>query len=816
MNPHKIFRIVAGLLIVATSGLGQESRQETIRGTVRDPQGKLVDGAELALYREGSASQLARTRSVQGAFTFEGSTPGRYLIEVTAAGFRTASVTAGDGRAVEVTLDIAGVDQRVFVTAEGTAQTIDQVSKAASIIGSEEIEQRDEYSLSETLRDTPGLLVRNLGGPGQSTTVRMRGLRADATAVLIDGLRFRDSATTQADSSSFISALNVIQVDRVEVLRGSGSSLYGTNAVGGTVNVVSDAGGGPLHGGIQMEGGSLGLLRGRATMAGGLWQDRLAFSAGLLHLNVMSGVDGDDRARSSGVQSFARYALTPKFSLMGRLLLSDDFVQPNLSPTATGLPAGNIPATTIVDAIALPQDQLRRSEAGLPIVPGNATFIPSRNDPDNRRASRFWSGALIARHAFSPIADWQVSYQRVHTDRTFQNGPAGAGTQPRVSNISRFRGDIETVDSRLNWRPKAWYSLSGGYEFEDEDYFNLDNNRLPAPGTVSTRTITGQKSHAAYFANQISTLSQRLQISMSGRMQAFRLGDPTFVYEGAADPYSALATTAPPRALTGDVALSYFVPESGTKLRTHVGNSYRAPGLYERYGSGFFYNATTNAVSFTPYGDPRLAPDRYNSVDAGVDQYLFHDRLRLSGTWFYTRIVQLTQFDSAGNAIRPGFDPFGRTSGYFNGAGGISRGMEFTAEARPLRGTFFRGSYSYVNADTDQDSAVRGFFGALSVPPHTVNAMMNQRVSRRGSVTVDLYHSSDYYNSLSAGGRARAYHYSGATKTDVVFDWEIRSGEKQTWKWYAKVDNVLNQRYYENGFRAPRATLITGLRAQFR
>jgi outer membrane receptor protein involved in Fe transport len=94
--------------------------------------------------------------------------------------------------------------------------------------------------------------------------------------------------------------------------------------------------------------------------------------------------------------------------------------------------------------------------------------------------------------------------------------------------------------------------------------------------------------------------------------------------------------------------------------------------------------------------------------------------------------------------------------------------------------------------------------------------MMNQQVSRRGSITVDLYHSSDYYNSLSAGGRARAYRYSGVTKTDVVFDWEIRSGEKQTWKWYAKVDNVLNQRYYENGFRAPRATLITGLRAQFR
>lgn len=813
MNPNQFFNLAAGLCMAAAFGLAQES----IQGTVRDSQGRAVDGAGLVLYREGSASQVARTQSAQGAFTFAGAGGGRYLIEVTAPGFRTASVPVVSGpAAVEVTLDVAGVDQRILVTAEGAAQTIDQVSKAASIIGAEEIAQRNEYSLSETLRDTPGLLVRNLGGPGQSTTVRMRGLRADATAVLIDGLRFRDSATTQADSSSFISALNVIQVDRVEVLRGSGSSLYGTNAVGGTVNVVSDTGGGPLHGGVQMEGGSLGLLRGRATLAGGLWQDRLAFSVGLLHLNVTSGVDGDDRARSSGVQSFARYALTRKFSLAGRMLASDDFVQPNLSPTATGLPAANIPATTIVDAIALPRDQVQRSEAGLPITAGNATFIPNRNDPDNRRASRFWTGALIARHAFSPLADGQVSYQRVHTDRTFQNGPAGAGTQPRVSNISRFRGDIDTVDSRVNWRPRSWYSLTGGYEFEREGYFNLDNNNLPAPGTVSTRTLADQKSHAGYFANQISTLGQRLQISLSGRVQAFRVGNPEFVYEGAADPYSGIAKVAPPRALTGDFALSYFMPETGTKLRAHAGNSYRAPGLYERYGSGFFYNAASNAVSFTPYGDPRLASDRYNSVDGGVDQYLLRDRLRLSGTWFYTRIVQLTQFDSAGSAVRPGFDPFGRTSGYFNGAGGISRGMEFTAEARPVRGTFFRGSYSYVNADTDQDTAVRGFFGALSVPAHTVNAMMNQQVTRRGSVTVDLYRSSDYYNSLSAGGRARAYRYAGATKLDVVFDWEIRGGEKHTVKWYAKVDNMLHREYYDNGFRAPGATFLTGLRAQFR
>jgi vitamin B12 transporter len=178
--------------------------------------------------------------------------------------------------------------------------------------------------------------------------------------------------------------------------------------------------------------------------------------------------------------------------------------------------------------------------------------------------------------------------------------------------------------------------------------------------------------------------------------------------------------------------------------------------------------------------------------------------------------VQITQFDSAGNIVRAASDPFGRTSGYYNGAGGTSRGLELTAEVRPSRSTLFRGSYSYVNADTNQDTAVRGFFRALSVPAHSFNALLHQQLGRKNDVTVDLYHSSDYYNSLSAGGRARAYLYSGVTKMDLVFNREVWSGEKHTLKAYAKVDNVFNQRFYENGFQGPRATFLTGVQVLFK
>ncbi|WP_031499424.1 TonB-dependent receptor [Bryobacter aggregatus] len=786
--------------------------QTVFEGLVHDAQNRPVDGAALTLFSDRGSSPLASTRTQNGNFRLIGEASKAYFVEVSADGFRKMLLPVSPGTQIDLQLEVAGVDQHVFVTAEALAQSFDQVSKAATLITSEEIAQRNEYSLSETLRDTPGVLIRNLGGPGQSTTIRVRGLRADATSILIDGLRFRDVATTQGDASSFASTLNIINADKVEILRGSGSSLYGSNAVGGTINVVTPQGGGPASGDLQVEGGNLGLFRTRGAVSGGVKDNRLIYSAGLLHLNVMSGVDGNDRARSTGFQGFTKYSLSKTMSLSGRLFFSDDFVQPNNSPTASGLPTANIPNTTIVQAIALPQSEVKKSLLGLPFDPGNATFIPNRDDPDNRRASRFWSGALVLKQSLSATADWQASYQRTHTNRVFMNGPAGVGSQPLVSNFSQFEGGVHTGDARVNWRPTRWDALTGGVELESESYLNADDNRI----NLSTQTRAGQRSQAYYFANQLLLAQQRLQISMSGRAQFFQLEEPSFRYKGTANPYETLRFSSAPRALTGDIAASYFIAKSGTKIRAHFGNSYRAPALYERFGSGFTYNSGTDAVAFSPYGDPRLSPDRYNSVDGGIDQYLWRDKLRFSGTWFYTRIARLTQFDSAATVIRPASDIFGRSSGYFNGSGGISRGAETTLEFRPNRGTLVRTSYTYVNADTDQDIAVRGFFQALSVPAHTFTAMVHQQLGKRTDITMDLFHSGDYYNSLSAAGRARAYLYGGPTKVDLVGNRELWRGEKYRLNAYAKVDNLLNRTYYENGFLAPRATFVTGFKVLFR
>ncbi|HTM48600.1 MAG TPA: TonB-dependent receptor [Bryobacteraceae bacterium] len=818
MNARPLHAVLFLTIGCETALLGQSP--VPLRGVVLDPQGRPVAAARLSLFASANSNRIGQAQTVNGEFEFPGIPAGRYLIQAVAEGFRQTTVPVdfqpGAGRTVDVQLQVEGVRQSVVVTAEAGAQSMDQIAKAVSVISRAEIDARDEYSVSETVRNTPGLVVRNLGGPGQSTSIRSRGLGPSATAVLIDGMRFRDVATTQADASSFLGNLNIINPESVEVLRGSGSSLYGTNAVGGVVNVVTDQGGAPLHADLQVEGGNLGLLRGRGSVGSAALDNRLLYSGGLLHLNVMSGVDGHDRARSTGAQGFARYILGAGVSAGVRYFGSDDFVEPNSSPTAAGLPAANIPNATIVAAVPLARSQVENSLAGRPIQPGDATFIPSRDDPDNRRASRWYSGLFKLQQTVNALLDWQVNYQRVNTNRVFQNGPAGIGTQPVVPNRSQFTGGVDTVDSRATFRIQPWETISGGFEFERESYFNADDNRLPGPNRVSTETRALQNSKAFYLQNQLALLKQRLQISFSGRSQSFDLERPRFLTTGTANNYAAIPLASPPRALTGDAALSYFAAKTGTKLRAHAGNSYRAPALSERFGSGFFFNSTTARVIFSPFGDPRLAPDRYNSFDMGVDQYFAQNKIRVSGTYFYTRIVQTILFDSASAVVRPQTDPFLRTSGYFNAAGGISRGVELSAEAKPYRPLSLNASYTYTNANTDQDVQVRGFFRTFAMPAHTFTLVANQRIGKRNEVTLDLYQASSYFNPLSAAGRTRAYLYPSLTKIDAVFSRVIWAKDTQALRAYFKIDNLLDREYYETGFRTPGILWISGLRMNFR
>jgi outer membrane receptor protein involved in Fe transport len=802
--------VFLGLLYAATT----LQAQSQLSGKVTDPQSAPVV-ARVSLYPPGALTPLVASTDNEGKYKFDNLKPGAYTLEVEAPELRRVSrrirIEKGQSSVTEnFEMGLAGLTQTVVVTATGEALTVDQTAKAINVISAEEINDRNEYNVAEILRNVPGLQLRSLGGPGALTQVRMRGLRPDATAILMDGMRFRDPSTTQGDSSSFIANLTFVNLGRVEVQRGSGSSLYGTNAVGGAINLISDEGGSPTHGMIQTEGGGLGFLRGRATLSGGFRENRLTYSLGFTHLNVMRGVDGNDDNRSNAGQAFARYALSDKTRISARFYGAKDFLMSNISPATTGVPAANFPATGVVPLIPLPRDQVRNLQNGLPVNYGNATMVPGRDDPDSRRSSAFSTTGLRFEHQFNPFVGIQANYQYLTTNRLFANGPGGIGFQPAATNITNPSGSIQNLDFRVNTRASRQYSLTAGYEFEHELFDSFQDNNLAGNARVLVNGRTTQRANAIFAVNQFSLLSDRLLVSLSGRMQNFNLATPRFVAQGIRNVYDGLNVPSPPRAWTGDVSLAYLIPKTGTKLRGHAGNAYRAPALYERFGGGFFNDAATGNVRFTPYGDPLLQPDRYNTYDFGIDQYVWQSRIRLSTTYFYNRIKQLTAFDSAGR-INGATDPYGRTSGYLNGAGGLSRGLEFGYEARLTRTTTVQGSYTFTNAVNDVDLQVPGFWLALTTPRHTATFLVTQRIGKRADLTFDLFKSGEFFVPYFATGRTRPFLSPGFVKADLVGGYKLWANDKRNVRLYGKVENVFNQLYYENGWLRPQAWGIVGM-----
>ncbi len=786
-------------------------RGATLAGRVTDSQGANVAGAILTLYARGLRVRLNTRTGPDGAYRFERLAAGEYLVEADARGFapapaRTVRVAADEAATLDLGLEPAGVRADVVVTASDTAQPIDEVSKAVSTIPNREMEERGEFSVVEALRAVPGLRVQQLGGPGALATVKTRGLRNQDTAVLIDGLRFRDPSAPQGDASGYLAELDVVNLARVEILRGSGSSLYGTNAVGGVVNLVTDEGGGPVRGHLLAEAGGLGFFRGRAQIAGGTSEDRFVFSAGLSHRNVTRGVDDTDAARNTSAQGRALYHFSPTATLTARVYAADTFAQLNDDPR----PVAAALAPGVLDAVAVSRGELRRYEAGTPaesLNAGGATFIPSANDPDASRSARFFSGALTFAHRPFERFGYNVTYHAVRTGGRFNEGPAGAGDRSQeFFNTPRadFDGRAHTLNARADVSPLRSHLVTAGYEFESETFIN--RQFASSPGDDLTAEAA-ERSHTFFIQDQIRLLDDRLQLSAAFRAQRFALGEPRFT-PAASAPYSDIAFVSPPTAYTGDGSIAYFFRETGTKLRAHAGNAYRKPSLFERFGSSY-----SGFFGFSPFGDPRLAPERAVSFDAGLDQTFASRRLRVSATYFYTRLQQTIIFDFTG-LVSPD-DPFGRFGGYVNTGGGLARGAELSLEAAPTRTLDLRAAYTYANSDERRPRL--GQVRSFAIPHHQFSVVATQRVGRRLLFNFDLSAAGDYLAPIfdPATFGSRVYRFGRTARADFGASYTLPWGESRSWRFFGRVENVSDRDYYESGFRTPGRTGRAGAQLNF-
>jgi vitamin B12 transporter len=359
------------------------------------------------------------------------------------------------------------------------------------------------------------------------------------------------------------------------------------------------------------------------------------------------------------------------------------------------------------------------------------------------------------------------------------------------------------VQTRADIQAARWSLLTAGYEYEREDYLSRSRNTAPPPATIDYQATAKQNNHSLFAHSQNRFFSDRLQVSLSGRVQRFDLAQPQL--RGGAEPFLGTTFASPPRARTLDAGVVWFQASSGTKFRAHTGNGYRAPSVFERLGISFF-----NGV-FTPLGDPRLGPERSLSLDAGVDQYFWRERLRVSATHFYTELRETIAFDSSG-FITPATDPFGRSGGYRNTGGGIARGIETSVEAVLPRRTRLMASYTHSNSD-QRTSTVRDrdFFRAPFVSAHQFTSVLTVPVTKRIEVTADAWLVSDHAAIYSS----RAFLFPGARKVDLVASYTAPLSDTRSLRFLAKVNNVFHHRYLENGFRSPGAWAVAGMALSF-
>lgn len=747
-----------------------------------------------------------------GNFVFENVASGDYWIFVD-CGYcwrnevrKDITVAAGQTLTLEIELTRVEIQEKVTVSAD-TSQTIEQVSKTVDVVTAQEMRDRADFSLAESLRTIPGFRVQQLGGFGRTATIKTRGLRNQDTALLIDGIRFRDASAITGDASPFLSDFTLTSVSRVEILRGSGSSLYGTNAIGGVVDFQTPKPQTGWHGQLSGAFGGLGLARFRGNTSYGTEDGRHGFTFGISRTNYYEGIDSDDDAENTNVQGRFEFSPFKKTTVSLRFFVSDASVKLNLSPDTIGpLPATN---ATIIDAEPLSIAELNRYSNGTPsgsLVRGNANFIPDSNDPDAAQKSKFYNGQAAVTHVFSDKLFFQGHYQALQTKRKNVNGPLGPGFfQPfGGEETSIFDGQIFTGNGHFNWRPNDTNEIMLGYENEWEKF----GNDGAGPGGSGSFTLTEkQTSHTIYAQDLLRFLDNKLQIAGGFRAQFFDLKTPSL--SGANPPYQNITLDNPPSAYTFDGSFSYLFDRTGTKIRAHAGNGYRVASLYERFGS--FYDTFSMPNGFVALGDPNLKPERSIAFDGGIEQTLANGRARLSGTYFYTKLIDTIGFGNVVPNIGTTPRPFG---GYLNTKGGISRGGEFSGTFRPTTSTDVFASYTYTNSDqlVPQVTGSR-ITRSLGVPVNQFTFVATQRF-RRAWVNFDFVATSDYLAPIFSNSTFTTYVYrfGGNRKGDLTggYTFPVR-GEKMSLRLFGTLENVFGYDYFENGFRTTGRTGRVGL-----
>ena len=233
---------------------GDTPRAGMIRGTIYDPRGGVVAHARVDLLQ--SMIAVAHTETdARGKYSFSQLSAGTYLVAANAPGLTSTSSPFELSNGKEVTLDLhlalSAVQEQVVVSSSLGGVLEPQIGSSVTVVNKQQIQNEGVETLADALRNVPGVDINRTGQLGAVTSAFVRGGDSNYNLVMIDGIPMNDFG-----GGFDLAPLPTSGVERVEITRGPESALYGENAIGSVINVVSETGEGSPHFSLTGEGGS--------------------------------------------------------------------------------------------------------------------------------------------------------------------------------------------------------------------------------------------------------------------------------------------------------------------------------------------------------------------------------------------------------------------------------------------------------------------------------------------------------------------------------------------------------------------------------
>jgi outer membrane cobalamin receptor len=575
---------VAALLCCAAPAMAA-----TVRGRVVDPDGRPVARARVLV--AAPLGVRAAETDADGRFEIADLSAAVHTVTVNRPGFAVEplrlTLAPDEVRELTISLHVAAVSESVVVSAAQVPEPLSEATASITVVGAGEIRARQLEGVSDALRTVTGLAVARSGGRGALTSVFPRGGESDYTLVLVDGLRVNSFG-----GFFDFSLLPFGDVERVEVVRGPQSALFGSDAIGGVVQVITKSAESPFSAQAFFEGGNddsthlLGAVRGRK----GAWGWRAS----------------GERSASDG---FTGTAST------GERVSNDDFEM--------GLASAGLSWDHGADVGVRLDGRWLTQEKGVPGPYGSnplgiytAVDRLSRGDNDEAqfgaRGYFPWSSRLRGR------VRQQLEFAYSDLDSGFVSPFGTSNFETR-----RIGGRFQT-DAVL----RRATGLSAGVEIQSERALSTFVTGEQFQEIPIERRVIGT------FAELRQDVGTSVALAAGVRVESIHQdgleGSPGVRPAFGSD---TVFSTNP------KVAVSWVAWRSGqgaarTRLRASAGTGIRPPDAFE--------------IAFTD--NPGLKPERSRSFDVGVTQLLIDGAVTLEATWFANR------YDDLIVAVGPAFE----------------------------------------------------------------------------------------------------------------------------------------------------------------